>query len=103
MAGQQAVALQAPSAGELAELAISATNSEQNVMGELRVLIALSLGWVANIFENERSEARLRAKIWHNKLQPQPPMDKNRPTGNHQMGELRPQSHAMRMALQVRP
>lgn len=41
MPGQQAVALQAPSAGELAELAISATNSEQNVMGELRVLIAL--------------------------------------------------------------
>ncbi len=41
MAGQQAVALQGPSAGELAELAISATNSEQNVMGELRVLIAL--------------------------------------------------------------
>lgn len=103
MPGQQAVALQAPSAGELAELAISATNSEQNVMGELRVLIALSLGWVANIFGNERSEARLRAKIWHNKLQPQPPMDKNPPTGNHQMGELRPRSHAMRMALQVRP
>jgi hypothetical protein len=41
MAGQQAVALQAPSAEELAELAISAINSEQNVMGELRVLIAL--------------------------------------------------------------
>jgi hypothetical protein len=41
MAGQQAMALLAPSAGELAELAISATNSEQNVMGKLRVLIAL--------------------------------------------------------------
>jgi hypothetical protein len=41
MAGQQAMALPAPSAGELAELAISATNSEQNVMGKLRVLIAL--------------------------------------------------------------
>ena len=41
MAGRQAMALQATSAGELAELAISATNSEQNVMGKLRVLIAL--------------------------------------------------------------
>jgi hypothetical protein len=41
MAGRQAMALQAKSAGELAELAISATNSEQNVMGKLRVLIAL--------------------------------------------------------------
>jgi hypothetical protein len=41
MAGQQAMAPRAPSAEESAEPAISATSSEQNVMGKLLALTAL--------------------------------------------------------------
>ena len=60
-----------------------------------------SLGWVANTFGNERSEARLLAKIWHNKPPLLLPMVKNHPQGNHQTRGLPLQSHEMKMALQL--